>query len=69
MHDGLSDITKGSDYVTVSDNVYREHDKSILIGSTNNGGDPSTNPAADLGRLRVTLHHDLFANLGQRVPG
>lgn len=68
VHDGLSDITRGSDYVTVSYNVYREHDKSILIGSTNNGGDPATNPAADLGRLRVTLHHNLFANLGQRIP-
>lgn len=68
VHDGLSDITKGSDYVTVSYNIFREHDKAILIGSTNRPGDPASNPAADLGRLRVTLHHNLFANLGQRAP-
>jgi pectate lyase len=68
VHDGLSDITKGSDYVTVSYNLYREHDKSILIGATNTPGNPATSPTADLGRLRVTLHHNLFANLGQRVP-
>jgi pectate lyase len=40
----------------------------MLIGSTNTPGDPTTNPGADLTRLRVTLHHNRFANLGQRVP-
>jgi pectate lyase len=61
VHDGLIDITKASDFVTVSDNYLFEHDKSMLIGSTNT-------PGADVGKLRVTLHHNRFANLGQRVP-
>jgi pectate lyase len=61
VHDGLFDVTKASDYVTASFNNFFEHDKSILIGSTNTVG-------ADVGHLRVTLHHNRFANLGQRVP-
>lgn len=61
VHDGLLDITKASDYATVSYNNMFEHDKSILIGSTNT-------PGADVGKLRVTLHHNRFADLGQRTP-
>jgi pectate lyase len=68
VHDGTSDIIRGSDFVTISYSNYFEHDKTMLIGSTNTPGDPTTNPGADLGRLRVTLHHNRFANLGQRVP-
>ncbi|MEU7871513.1 pectate lyase [Dactylosporangium sp. NPDC049140] len=61
VHDGSSDIIKGSDYVTVSYNNYFEHDKTMLIGSTNT-------PGVDVGKLRVTLHHNRFAGVGQRVP-
>jgi pectate lyase len=61
VHDGLADIIKGSDYVTVSYNNMFEHDKSMLIGSTNT-------PGVDVGKLRVTLHHNRLANLGQRMP-
>jgi pectate lyase len=61
VHDGLTDIIRGSDYVTVSYNNMFEHDKSMLIGSTNT-------PGVDVGKLRVTLHHNRFANLGQRIP-
>ncbi|WP_432968301.1 pectate lyase family protein [Dactylosporangium sp. CA-233914] len=61
VHDGLADIIKGSDYVTVSYNNMFEHDKSMLIGSTNT-------PGVDVGKLRVSLHHNRFANLGQRQP-
>ncbi|MEU4619787.1 pectate lyase [Actinoplanes sp. NPDC023801] len=61
VHDGALDIIRASDYVTASWNVFQEHDKTMLIGSTNTVG-------ADLGKLRVTLHHNLFANVGQRVP-
>ncbi len=61
VHDGLSDIIRGSDYVTVSYNQLVAHDKSILIGSTNT-------PGVDVGKLRVTLHHNLFGDLGQRMP-
>jgi pectate lyase len=61
VHDGLADIIRGSDYVTVSYNDLVAHDKSILIGSTNT-------PGVDVGKLRVTLHHNRFADLGQRMP-
>jgi pectate lyase len=61
VHDGGSDITKGSDLVTVSWNSYADHDKTMLIGSTNN-------PKDDLGKLRVTIHHNEFDNILQRAP-
>ncbi len=61
VHDGLLDITNASDLVTVSWNVFRDHDKVMLIGSSDNAPN-------DVGKLRVTLHHNLFAALGQRVP-
>jgi pectate lyase len=61
VHDGALDIIRASDYVTASWNVFQEHDKTMLIGSTNTVG-------ADVGKLRVTLHHNRFANVGQRVP-
>ncbi|MPZ28772.1 MAG: pectate lyase [Micromonosporaceae bacterium] len=61
-YDGLLDITHTADLVTISHNVFRDHDKAVLIGSTDNpgGGDP--------GRLNVTLRHNLFDGLGQRAP-
>ncbi len=63
-HDGLTDITNASNYVTVSWNVYRNHDKVMLIGSSDSG----STAAGDRGKLKVTIHHNLFQNLGQRTP-
>ena len=61
IHDGHLDITNASDRVTVSWNRFLDHDKTMLIGS-------SDSATGDTGRLRVTLHHNLFENVGQRVP-
>jgi pectate lyase len=61
VHDGLLDITNASDLVTVSWNRFREHDKTMLIGS-------SDSAVADRGKLRVTLHHNVFERIGQRAP-
>ena len=61
VHDGHLDITNASDLVTASYNRFRDHDKTMLIGS-------SDTAPRDVGRLRVTLHHNLFENLGQRAP-
>ena len=61
VHDGLLDITNASDFVTVSWNRFKDHDKVMLIGS-------SDSATADRGKLRVTLHHNLFESVGQRVP-
>jgi pectate lyase len=61
VHDGLVDITNASDLVTVSWNRFRNHDKNMLIGS-------SDSASADVGKLRVTIHHNLFEGVGQRAP-
>jgi pectate lyase len=61
VHDGATDIIKGSDLVTVSYNDYYDHDKTMLIGSTDT-------PGVDVGKLRVTVHHNRFGNVLQRAP-
>ncbi|MDQ0759760.1 pectate lyase family protein [Streptomyces canus] len=60
-HDGLLDITKGSDLVTVSWSRFADHDKAMLIGN-------SDTATGDRGRLRVTLHHNQFESVVQRAP-
>lgn len=61
VHDGLIDVTNESDLVTLSWNRLSHHDKAMLFGS-------SDSAIADRGKLRITLHHNLFADLSQRVP-
>jgi pectate lyase len=61
VHDGAVDITNASDLVTVSWSRFVEHDKVMLIGS-------SDSAAADRGKLRVTLHHNVFERTVQRGP-
>ena len=64
MHDGLLDITNAADLVTVSWNRFQNHDKTMLVGSSDTG----STATGDKGKLRVTLHHNFFDNVGQRVP-
>jgi len=61
VHDGHLDVTNESDLVTISFNHFLNHDKTMLIGS-------SDSAVADRNRLRVTIHHNLFDGVGQRVP-
>jgi len=61
-YDGLLDITHGSDYVTVSWNILHDHIKCSLVGHSD------SNASEDSGHLRVTYHHNEFANCGQRNP-
>lgn len=61
QHDGATDITDGSDDLTVSWNVYSDHDKLMLIGSTN------SNKFDDADHLHVTIHHNEFNGVGQRA--
>jgi pectate lyase len=61
IHDGALDITRAADLVTVSYVNFYDHDKTMLIGSTNTVG-------ADVGRLRTTVHHSRFATTTQRQP-
>lgn len=60
-HDGLVDITNGGDFVTLSYNVFKDHDKTSLIG----GSDSLT---SDAGKLNATYRHNWFENSGQRLP-
>ncbi|WP_010524741.1 polysaccharide lyase family 1 protein [Nesterenkonia sp. F] len=62
MHDGAVDVTNGSNLVTMSYNSFEDHDKLMLIGSTDSAdrGDP--------GKLKVTIHHNRFTDVGQRAP-
>lgn len=62
QHDGLFDIVRGADLVTVSWNVLKDHDKTMLIGNSDSAG------ATDRGHLRVTLHHNLFKDVNERAP-
>ncbi|MFC4501393.1 MULTISPECIES: pectate lyase family protein [Streptomyces] len=59
VHDGDLDITKSSDLVTVSRNQFTNHDKTMLIGSSDS--EPS-------GKLRVSLHHNIWKGIVQRAP-
>ena len=61
VHDGLFDITNSADLVTVSWNEFRDHDKTNIVGS-------SDSRIADRGKLRVTFHHNLWEDIGQRAP-
>ncbi|MEU4396029.1 pectate lyase [Kribbella sp. NPDC023855] len=61
-YDGAVDIKRASDYITVSWNRVFSHDKSFLLGhSDDNGGE-------DRGKLRVTYHHNYFDGSTQRHP-
>ncbi|MEV6803829.1 polysaccharide lyase family 1 protein [Streptomyces sp. NPDC051132] len=59
IHDGALDITKGSDLVTVERNRFTDHDKTMLIGSSDKDS---------TGRLRVTIHHNVWKGIVQRAP-
>ena len=61
-HDGLLDIEDGSDFVTVSDSRFEDHDKAILVGSGDGRGD------RDRGHLKVTFVRNLFQDIVQRGP-
>jgi pectate lyase len=61
VHDGELDITNASNFVTASWNKFLDHDKTMLIGSSNTS-------TTDPGKLNVTVHHNLFGNTLQRLP-
>jgi pectate lyase len=61
QHDGELDITKGADLVTVSWNQFSNHNKVMLIGGQDTAPE-------DVGKLRVTVHHNDFENISQRQP-
>ncbi|WP_211590478.1 cellulose binding domain-containing protein [Microbispora sp. H11081] len=61
-YDGAIDVKRASDYVTVSWNRVFSHDKTMLLGHSDDNG------AEDRGHLRVTYHHNWFDGTVQRNP-
>ena len=59
--DGLLDVKRQSDFVTVSWNHFHDHSKTLLLGH-------SDTYTADIGHLRVTYHHNFFDGTEQRHP-
>ena len=60
-HDGLLDISRASSGVTVSWNRLQHHDKTSLVGGSNAHLD-------DLGRPKVTIHHNLWEQTRECSP-
>jgi len=60
--DGVIDIKRGSSYVTVSWNHTHNHTKNMLLGHDDGAG------AQDVGRLKVSYHHNWFDQTPQRNP-
>jgi pectate lyase len=61
-YDGLVDIKRASDYITVSWNHTHDHDKDMLLGHSDD------NSSEDTGHLRVTYVHNWFDGTVQRNP-
>jgi len=59
--DGLLDVKRSSDFVTISWNHFHHHSKTALLGH-------SDTFTADIGHLRVTYHHNFFDGTEQRHP-
>ncbi|MFA9458096.1 RICIN domain-containing protein [Halalkalibacter sp. AB-rgal2] len=59
LYDGLVDIKRNSEYITVSWNKFENHWKTMLVGHTDN---------ASLAPDKITYHHNFFHNLNSRVP-
>lgn len=56
--DGMLDVKKGADNITVSYNYMHDHQKVSLNGFSDSD---------DLAR-HITFHHNIFENIGSRVP-
>jgi len=61
-YDGAVDVKRASDFVTISWNRVFGHDKSMLLGHSDD------NASQDVGHLRVSYHHNWFDGSNQRHP-
>ena len=62
-HDGLLDIVRGSDYVTVTMSYFHKHGKTTLVGNGDSG-----RAWSDEGRLHVTLSNNFYDRVYSRLP-
>lgn len=60
IYDGLLDMKEPSTFITVSHCIFRNHDKTMLIGTSDNKG--------DVNQRFITLAYNNFQNCGQRLP-
>lgn len=60
-YDGLLDVKRASDFVTISYCKFANHDKTSIFGH-------SDSESADANHLTVTQHHNYFVNCTQRLP-
>ncbi|MDE6737153.1 MAG: Ig-like domain-containing protein, partial [Treponemataceae bacterium] len=59
-YDGLCDMKNDSTNITISNCIFRNHDKTMLIGSSDSDGDNT--------KRFITLQGNYFYNCGQRLP-
>ncbi|WP_424139262.1 M10 family metallopeptidase C-terminal domain-containing protein [Roseomonas chloroacetimidivorans] len=57
-YDGLVDMKKGAEYITVSNNYFHDHYKVSLSGMED----------GDTGARYTTFDHNMFENVGSRAP-
>lgn len=57
-------VTRYSDYVTISWNKFSNNNLSVLISA----GISAEIASQDIGKLHVTLHHNLWNNISEREP-
>lgn len=57
-YDGLLDIKRGAEYITISNNYIHDHHKTSLVGYADE----------DAGARYVTYDHNVFENIGSRAP-
>lgn len=62
-HDGLLDIEDSSDYVTVSYSVFKNHDKTNMVGGSGDG-----NGAKERAYNRLTFSNNIWQDSVQRAP-
>ncbi|MBB5874559.1 pectate lyase [Allocatelliglobosispora scoriae] len=60
--DGALDAKRGSSWITISWNRFHNSDKNMLLGHDDSNG------AQDIGRLKVTYHHNFLDGSSQRNP-
>jgi len=63
-HDGLVDVTRLGNLVTVSNNLMFSHDKVSLVGGSDTASRTAENPDV----LKVTYNGNWFLGLRQRLP-
>jgi pectate lyase len=58
FYDGLVDIKRGAEYITISNNYFHDHHKASLVGYSD----------SDTGGRFITYSHNRFENVGSRTP-